>query len=79
VLDEATSALDAETEAALTEAIGQLEGEVTLVVIAHRLSTVRDLDELAYLENGRVLAVGSFDDVRGQVPDLDRQARLMGL
>lgn len=79
VLDEATSALDAETEAAVTEMIGELEGQVTTVVIAHRLSTVRDVDLLVYLENGRVVETGSFEDVAGKVPALKRQAGLMGL
>ena len=79
VLDEATSALDAETEEAITLALRQLSNEVTLVVIAHRLATVRDSDQVAYLEKGRMLALGSFDDVRRQAPGLDKQAALLGL
>lgn len=79
VLDEATSALDAETEHAITQMIDDLEGSVTSIIIAHRLSTVRNVDILVYLDKGRVLATGSFDDVRAEVPSLDRQAELMGL
>ena len=79
VLDEATSALDAETEEAITFALRELSSEVTLVVIAHRLATVRDCDQVAYLEKGRMLAVGTFDEVRGQAPGLDKQAALLGL
>jgi ABC-type multidrug transport system fused ATPase/permease subunit len=79
VLDEATSALDAETEAAITETLTSLEGIVTTVVIAHRLSTVRNADLVAYLENGHIRALGSFELVRELVPALDRQANLMGL
>jgi len=79
VLDEATSALDAETEEAIALALRELSSEVTLVVIAHRLATVRDCDQVAYLERGRMLALGTFDEVRGQAPGLDKQAALLGL
>lgn len=79
VLDEATSALDAETEQSITAMISDLEGDVTTVIIAHRLSTVRAVDLLVYLEDGRELASGTFDDVRMKVPALEHQAALMGL
>ena len=79
VLDEATSALDAETEQAVAATIDELGGQVTTVVIAHRLSTVRSADLVLYLEDGHAVAMGTFDDVRAQVPALDRQAGLMGL
>jgi ABC-type multidrug transport system fused ATPase/permease subunit len=78
VLDEATSSLDGMTEIGISEAISALSGEVTVVLIAHRLSTVRNVDQLVYLEQGNILAVGSFDEVRTQVPDFDAQVRLMG-
>jgi ABC-type multidrug transport system fused ATPase/permease subunit len=48
-------------------------------MIAHRLSTVREADRVVYLENGRVLAIGTFEEVRKSVPEFDRQAFLMGL
>lgn len=79
VLDEATSALDGETEANVSAAIGALKGEVTVILIAHRLSTVRDADKVVYLETGRIIAAGTFDEVRNSVPNFDRQASLMGL
>ena len=79
VLDEATSALDAETEEAITQMLGSLRGEVTTIVVAHRLSTVRSVDQVVYLEDGEVRATGSFDDVRSAVPALEKQAQLMGL
>ena len=79
VLDEATSALDAETEQAISETIAELEGNVTLVVIAHRLSTVVNVDNLIYLEQGRIVSSGTFEQVRMAVPALRRQAELMGL
>jgi ABC-type multidrug transport system fused ATPase/permease subunit len=79
VLDEATSSLDGETEAGISEAIQALRGATTVVMIAHRLSTVRDADIVVYMDKGRVLAVGTFNEVRDTVPDFDRQAKLMGL
>ncbi len=79
VLDEATSALDGETELNISNAIQALKGEVTVVLIAHRLSTVREADIVLYLESGEVRGIGSFELVREQVPDFDRQAQLMGL
>lgn len=79
VLDEATSALDSETELAIVETLRALEGKVTTVTIAHRLATVRAVDRVYYLEHGRISANGSFDFVRSQVPDFDRQAALLGL
>lgn len=79
VLDEATSALDAQTEQAITEALRDLSGQVTLVTIAHRLATVRDATQVAYLDDGRLLALGTFDEVRQAVPAFNAQAGLLGL
>lgn len=79
VLDEATSALDADTESSITEVIRELHGQVTVVVVAHRLSTVRGADQVAYLARSKVESIGTFAQVRSKVPALDRQAGLMGL
>lgn len=79
VMDEATSALDAETEHAITKMLGGLAGEVTTVTIAHRLATVRQADLVVYMEDGHVVASGSFDSVRASVPRFRRQAELLGV
>ena len=79
VLDEATSSLDGETEASISDAIHALRGSTTVVMIAHRLSTVRNADIVVYLSEGKVMATGTFEEVRKAVPDFDRQAKLMGL
>lgn len=63
LLDEATSALDNETEQQITETLRALHGQLTMVVIAHRLSTVRDVDQIVLLEDGRVSATGSFAEL----------------
>jgi ABC-type multidrug transport system fused ATPase/permease subunit len=79
VLDEATSSLDGQTEADISDAIESLQGKVTVVLIAHRLSTVRNAQQVIYMSEGEIRAVGTFEEVRRAVPDFDRQAQLMGL
>jgi ABC-type multidrug transport system fused ATPase/permease subunit len=79
VLDEATSALDGGTEENISSDIQKLKGSTTVVLIAHRLSTVRDADLVLYMDKGEIVARGTFDEVRNAVPDFDRQAKLMGL
>jgi len=69
LLDEATSALDNETERRITDTIHALHGQVTLIVIAHRLSTVRDADVVVLLEQGRVVDAGTFDELRTRNAD----------
>lgn len=79
VLDEATSALDGITEKEISDAISELKTNATLVIIAHRLSTVVNADQVFYLNQGKIVASGSFEEVRTRVPDFDKQAKLMGL
>jgi ABC-type multidrug transport system fused ATPase/permease subunit len=79
VLDEATSSLDAETEASVSAAIQSLRGGTTILMIAHRLATVRSADQVIYIDRGKILAKGTFAEVRAAVPDFDRQANLLGL
>ncbi len=68
VFDEATSALDTTTERAVVSAIERLRGKHTLVIIAHRLTTVKGCDNLVYLNNGRVEATGSYEELQEKVP-----------
>jgi ATP-binding cassette, subfamily B, bacterial PglK len=79
LLDEATSSLDGQTEFELSESIGLMKGHVTVVMVAHRLSTVRSADALIYLEQGKEQVLGDFESVRKAVPEFDRQAKMMGL
>ncbi len=79
VLDEATSSLDAETEASVSAAIQTLRGGTTILMIAHRLATVRSADLVIYMADGQILAQGTFAEVRAAVPEFDRQANLQGL
>jgi ABC-type multidrug transport system fused ATPase/permease subunit len=79
ILDEATSALDVNTESEISEALQDLKGNVTVVLVAHRLSTVRTADLVIYIEKGSVVARGTFEQVRSAVPQFDHQAGLLGL
>jgi ATP-binding cassette subfamily C protein len=77
ILDEATSALDAATEASVAAAVRSLGAATTVVVIAHRLSTIQNADAVHVLESGRLLASGSFREVRRQVPLIEEYVKLM--
>jgi ATP-binding cassette subfamily C protein len=78
-LDEATSALDAETEAEITKVLQELKNEMTVVLIAHRLSTVMGADKIIYLDSGRIVAEGTFQELKASVPDFARAVELMDL
>lgn len=77
VLDEATSALDAVTEASITEAIANLGSETTVVVIAHRLSTIQNADQVHVMDDGQIVASGTFSEVRKRVPMIEEYVKLM--
>ena len=79
ILDEATSSLDGKSEADISDSINEFRGEVTTIVIAHRLSTIRTADKVIYMNKGSIEFVGTFDEVRQNVPEFDNQAKLMGL
>mgnify|MGYP000733870390 CR=1 FL=1 len=63
VLDEATSSLDTETEHGVMQAVQALQGDKTVIIVAHRLSTVEYCDRLYRLDAGRIVDEGTFDEV----------------
>ena len=79
IMDEATSSLDAVSEDFISRAIKKLQASTTVVVVAHRLSTIRLADSLVYLEEGKLVAQANFSKLRELVPDFDKQATLMGI
>ncbi len=76
VLDEATSSLDRETEQAIMRAIESLRGRKTLIIIAHRLSTVCGCDRLFFLKKGRLADSGTFDELSRRNADFRRLPEL---
>ncbi|SEB67737.1 ABC-type bacteriocin/lantibiotic exporter, contains an N-terminal double-glycine peptidase domain [Nocardioides exalbidus] len=76
VLDEATSALDNATEHRISDTVRGLHGDTTLVIVAHRLSTVRHCDQIALLSSGRVAATGTFDELRATNQEFARLVEL---
>jgi ATP-binding cassette subfamily C protein len=77
VLDEATSALDAEAEASISESIRNIGADTTVIVIAHRLSTVQRADVVHVIDEGRLVASGTFKELRRTVPMIQEYVRLM--
>jgi ABC-type multidrug transport system fused ATPase/permease subunit len=85
VLDEATSALDAENERAIQEALENLQGRLTVVIIAHRLTTLRRCDTIFLLDQGKLAAQGThaelmksntlFQSLAGEAPPGDTQLK----
>jgi ATP-binding cassette subfamily B protein len=63
LLDEATSDLDARSQAAVQQAIREMHGKRTVIVVAHRLSTIRDSDLIVVLENGKIVETGDHDSL----------------
>ena len=79
VFDEVTSALDSETENAFTDALQELKGKVTIIMIAHRLSSVLQANRIYYMEVGKIVAQGTFDELKANNENFARQAEIMGL
>jgi ABC-type multidrug transport system fused ATPase/permease subunit len=76
ILDEATSSLDGLTESELSKEINSLKGSMTIVLIAHRISTISAADRIYYIENGKVLSQGNFDFLVENISDFGDQAEI---
>jgi ABC-type multidrug transport system fused ATPase/permease subunit len=79
IFDEATSALDAETENRVSESILRLTGDCTVIFIAHRLSVVRSADMIYYIDKGKIVNQGTFEELRKLNADFNNQANFMGI
>lgn len=76
VMDEATSALDAESEHEISETLNKLRGKVTVVLVAHRLHTVQNSDQVFFVRDGKLADSGKFNSVAKRNPDLLRAVEL---
>lgn len=72
IMDEATSALDSETEKIIQQNVDMLHGSYTMIIIAHRLSTVKNVDTIYVLDKGKIEASGSFDELMKTSPRFRR-------
>ena len=79
IMDEATSALDAETEFEVMSALEDLGRHTTVIMIAHRLSSIRKFPRIVYLENGFVIGDGEINKLRREIPRFDNQLLLSGI
>lgn len=76
IMDEATSALDSETERMIQDNIDALKGAYTILVVAHRLSTIRNADRIVFLKKGQLEAVGTYQDLIEREGAFRRMAEL---
>jgi ATP-binding cassette subfamily C protein len=74
VMDEATSSLDNETERAFMDTIKNLSGKKTIILIAHRLTTIQHCDKIFFLDKGRLLAEGTYQELLDKCPEFRRMA-----
>jgi len=76
ILDEVTSALDANTERSVMSVIEEMRTRCAVIVVAHRLTTVQNADEVIYLDRGKVLGRGGFVELQQSLPDFKRMVEL---
>ena len=79
ILDEATSSLDSKSESDIMKVINSLRESSTLIVVAHRLSTIRNADQILYFGEKVHTHANSFEELVNKVPDFKEQANLLGL
>ena len=79
IMDEPTSSLDAAAENIITETLNSIKEDMIIVIVAHRLSTVRDVDRILYLKDGRILGDGNFKKLRSALIHFENDAQLQGL
>ena len=76
IMDEATSALDTETERAIQESIDKLKGEYTILIVAHRLSTIKNADRIVLMDSGHIVSEGNFQQLTEKNPNFKRMVEL---
>lgn len=79
VLDEGTSSLDGNTEKYVTDYLFSLKGKVTIIIVAHRLSSIKMADNIYYLEEGKIKGSGTFNELQESVPGFAEQVKNMSL
>lgn len=77
IMDEATSALDADSEAEIKKALDSMRGQVTVVLVAHRLNSIQHADKLLLVESGQVKDSGTLKELISRNPSVERAVDLM--
>jgi len=78
-LDEATSSLDSNSESLIQESIDSLKGDITIISVAHRLSTIVNSNHIYYLEEGCLIEDGTFNDLMSKRGRFYKAAKLQGM
>ncbi|MFM8841085.1 MAG: ATP-binding cassette domain-containing protein [Actinomycetota bacterium] len=79
IIDEGTSALDGRTEFEVTRAILGLRSSLTIIVIAHRLASIKEADQIFLMDKGRIIAQGDFEELRKSSKEFQEQVSYMNL
>lgn len=79
IMDEATSALDSETEQSIQNNIDDLKGSFTILIVAHRLSTIRNSDRIVVMKEGQIESIGKYEDLINENKSFERMVRLQEL
>jgi len=79
VLDEGTSSLDGNTEKFVTDYLFSQKGRVTIIIVAHRLSSIKMADNIFYLENGEIKGSGKFNELQQSLLEFAEQVKNMSL
>lgn len=79
IMDEATSALDSETERVIQESMDALKGSYTILMVAHRLSTIRNADRVVMMNKGKIEQIGTFDELMNASPMFKKMIELQEL
>lgn len=79
IMDEATSALDSETEQIIQRNIDELKGKLTILIVAHRLSTIRNADRIILMKNGKIVSTGTYEELIRKNAEFERMVKLQEL
>ena len=79
ILDEATSSLDSNSESLIKESIDNLQGNITIISVAHRLSTIVNSNQIFYLKDGNLIEQGTFRELMAKNGEFHRVAQLQGM
>ena len=78
VIDEGTSALDYTSEKLITDSLMSLKGDVTIIIVAHRITTIKNIDKIYFLGRNRIIGSGNYNSLQKTVPEFANWVDLLG-